>query len=113
MTIPGISLTAAQLVVAEIGVDMRRFPTAGHLASRSEACPGNHESAGKVTSGRTRHGECLAQGSPGQRCRRSGPLEEHLPRCPVPAPGRPPGQETRPRRRRALDPRRRLAHPHR
>lgn len=62
VTIPGISLTAAQVVVAEIGVDMRRFPTAGHLASWAGVCPGNHESAGKVTSGRTRHGDAWLKG---------------------------------------------------
>jgi len=62
VTIPGISLTAAQVVVAEIGVDMQRFPTAGHLASWAGVCPGNHESAGKVTSGRTRHGDAWLKG---------------------------------------------------
>jgi transposase len=67
VTIPGISLTAAQVVVAEIGVDMQRSPTAGYLASWAGVCPGNHESAGRVTSGRTRHGDALAQGNPGLR----------------------------------------------
>lgn len=62
VTIPGISRTAAQVVVAEIGVDMGRFPTAGHLASWAGACPGNHESAGKVTSGRTRHSDAWLKG---------------------------------------------------
>ncbi|WP_432190531.1 transposase [Streptomyces sp. Tue6028] len=62
MTIPGISLTAAQVVVAEIGIDMRRFPTAGHLASWAGVCPGNHESAGKVTSGCTCHGDAWLEG---------------------------------------------------
>ena len=55
-------LTAAQVVVAEIGVDMRRFPTAGHLSSWAGVCPGNHASAGKVTSGRTRHGDAWLKG---------------------------------------------------
>ncbi len=62
VTIPGISLTAAQVVVAEIGIDMRRFPTAGHLASWAGVCPGNHESAGKVTSGCTCHGDAWLEG---------------------------------------------------
>ncbi len=46
----------AEALIAEIGTDMRRFPTAGHLASWAGMCPGNHESAGKRRSGRTRRG---------------------------------------------------------
>ncbi|MEU5324078.1 IS110 family transposase [Streptomyces sp. NPDC021056] len=57
ITIPGISLTLAQVLIAEIGVDMSRFTTAGHLASWAGMCPGNKESAGKRLSGRTRHGD--------------------------------------------------------
>ena len=55
-TIPGVGRRIAEILVAEIGLDMRRFPTAGHLASWAAMCPGNHESAGKRTSGRTRKG---------------------------------------------------------
>ena len=51
LTIPGIGERAAQVVVAEIGVDMRRFPTGKHLASWAGLCPGHHESAGKRRSG--------------------------------------------------------------
>ena len=54
--IPGINRRAAQAILAEIGVDMSRFPTAGHLASWAGLCPGNHESAGRRKSGRTRDG---------------------------------------------------------
>ena len=57
ITIPGISLTLAQVLIAEVGVDMERFTTAGHLASWAGMCPGNKESAGKRLSGRTRHGD--------------------------------------------------------
>lgn len=57
ITIPGISLTLAQVLIAEVGVDMGRFATAGHLASWAGMCPGNKESAGKRQSGRTRHGD--------------------------------------------------------
>lgn len=56
VTIPGVSYRTAQVVLAEIGADMSRFPTAGHLASWAGMCPGNNESAGKHRSGRTRHG---------------------------------------------------------
>ena len=54
--IPGVSYRTAQVIFAEIGTDMSRFPTAGHLASWAGMCPGNNESAGKHHSGRTRHG---------------------------------------------------------
>jgi transposase len=46
-TIPGIGRYIAEALIAEIGTDMRRFPTAGHLASWAGMCPGNHQSAGK------------------------------------------------------------------
>lgn len=55
-TIPGVSDLTAHVVVAEIGVDMARFPTAGHLLSWATLCPRNDESAGKRRSTRTRKG---------------------------------------------------------
>jgi transposase len=55
-TIPGVGQRTAQVVVAEMGVDMGRFPTSGHLASWAGLCPGQHESAGKSKSGRARKG---------------------------------------------------------
>ena len=55
-TIPGIGRRTAEVVLAEIGADLRRFPTAAHLASWAGLCPGQHESAGKRRSGRTRRG---------------------------------------------------------
>lgn len=56
VTIPGVSNRTAQVILAEIGADMSRFPTAGHLASWAGMCPGNNESAGKHRSGHTRRG---------------------------------------------------------
>ena len=50
-TIPGIRAVAAGAILAEIGADMSRFPTAGHLASWAGLCPSNKESAGKRTTG--------------------------------------------------------------
>ena len=41
-TIPGVGEQVAQTIVAEIGVEMARFPSAGHLASGAGLCPGNH-----------------------------------------------------------------------
>jgi transposase len=55
-TIPGIKRRLAEIILAEIGTDMRRFPSAQHLASWAGLCPGNHESAGKRLSGKTRKG---------------------------------------------------------
>ncbi len=55
-TILGVGERTAQVVIAELGVDMRVFPTAGHVASWGGLCPGNNESAGKHKSGRTRRG---------------------------------------------------------
>lgn len=53
-TMPGVSDIVAQVIVAEIGVDMSRFPTAGHLVSWGGLCPRNDESAGKRRSTRVR-----------------------------------------------------------
>jgi len=55
-TIPGIARRAAEVIVAEIGIDMERFATAEHLASWAGMVPGNDESAGKQRSGATRKG---------------------------------------------------------
>ena len=65
-TIPGIERITASGLVAEIGLDMGRFPTAHHLASWAGLCPGNCESAGKRLGGATRKGSpairrCLCQ----------------------------------------------------
>ena len=56
-SIPGVSRLAAEVIVAEIGVDMTRFPTAGHLLSWAGMCPRMDESAGKHRSSRLRKGD--------------------------------------------------------
>jgi transposase len=56
MTIPGVKQRAAEVLIAEIGVDMSVFPTPKHLASWAKVCPGNDESAGKRRSGKTGKG---------------------------------------------------------
>ena len=56
LSIPGVGKRVAEVIVAEIGVDMSRFPTAKHLASWAGLCPGHHESAGKRQSGKARKG---------------------------------------------------------
>jgi transposase len=55
-TIPGVNHHAAAVIVAEVGADMTKFPTAGHLSSWAGVCSGNHQSAGKRQSGRTTRG---------------------------------------------------------
>lgn len=54
--IPGVGRRTAEVIVAEVGTDMGRFPDAGHLACWAGRCPGNHESAGRSPTGRTRPG---------------------------------------------------------
>jgi transposase len=56
-TIPGVDRKTAEATIAEIGLDMERFPTHRHLASWAGLCPGNHESAGKRKKGKTRKGD--------------------------------------------------------
>jgi transposase len=55
-TIPGIGAAAAAAIISEIGIDMRRFPSAKHLASWAGVCPGNHQSGGKRLSAGTTGG---------------------------------------------------------
>lgn len=55
-TIPGVARQTAENIVAEIGTDMSRFPTANHLASWAGVAPGNNESAGKKRSGKVKKG---------------------------------------------------------
>jgi transposase len=56
-TIPGVDRKTAEGIIAEIGIDMERFPTHGNLASWCGLCPGNNESAGKRKRGKTRKGD--------------------------------------------------------
>lgn len=62
-TIPGVDVRAAQNLVAEIGTDMSRFPTAGHLGAWAGLCPGNHRSAGKRKRGRILEGNRWLKGT--------------------------------------------------
>ena len=61
--IPGGGRRPAEVLVAELGTDLGRFPAARHLASWAGGCPGNHERAGKRKSGRTRKGSPWLRGA--------------------------------------------------
>jgi transposase len=65
VTIPGISTLVADVIIAETGGDMTRFPSAGHLASWAGTCPGSNESAGRVKSTHTRPGNPYLKGALG------------------------------------------------
>ena len=65
VTIPGISTGVADVIIAETGADMSRFPSAGHLASWAGTCPCNDESAGRVKSTATRPGNPYLKGALG------------------------------------------------
>ena len=65
VTIPGISTGVADVIIAETGADMTRFPSAGHLASWAGTCPGSNESAGRIKSTQTRPGNPYLKGALG------------------------------------------------
>jgi len=54
--LPGIARRSAEVIISEIGIDMNRFPSAAHLCSWAGVCPGNHQSAGKRSNGKTTKG---------------------------------------------------------
>lgn len=64
-TIPGISNTVADVIIAETGADMAVFETPGRLASWAGVCPGSNESAGRVRSSKTRPGNKHLKGALG------------------------------------------------
>ncbi len=60
--IPGVNRRVAEILVAEVGTDVKRFPTAQHLVSWAGLCPGQNESAGKRRSSRIRPGNRSLRG---------------------------------------------------
>jgi transposase len=64
--IPGISEDLARSVIAEVGLDMTRFPTAAHLVSWAELCPSARQSGARTRAGKKGHGNGYLRGSLGQ-----------------------------------------------
>ncbi|MFJ9382099.1 IS110 family transposase [Streptomyces sp. NPDC101455] len=64
-TIPGINRATAEVIIAETGGDMTRFPSAKHLASWAGVCPGHHESAGRIKNTKVRPGNPYLKGALG------------------------------------------------
>ena len=62
-SIPGVGQRVAETIVSEIGTDMTRFASDAHLASWAGMCPGNHASAGKQLTGKTRKGNVYVRGA--------------------------------------------------
>ena len=111
-TIPGVGRRTAEIIVAEVGPDVQRFPTAGHLVSWAGLCPGHDESAGKRRSSKTRKRESLgAHGISPSRAGRDA--DQNLSRCPVPTPLHTPRAQESHRRRGAFHPHHRLPPTHR
>ena len=110
-TIPGVAERTAEVILAEFGPDMGRFPSHRHAASWAAVCPGHDESAGKRRSGKTRKGDRWPDRADRGCAERRRPHQGHLPTRALPAHQAPPRPRQSDRRRRALDPRCRLLHP--
>jgi transposase len=92
-TIPGASGRAAEVILAEVGADPTRFPTAGDLASWAGMCPGNNQSGAVNKPGRTRHGAPWLKAVLGQVAV-SASHKGHLSGRPLPTHRQPTRQET-------------------
>jgi len=77
-TIPGVSTRISQAMLSEMGANMHRFASAGHLASWVALCPGHDESAGKSRSGRTRRGSPWLRSSLVQAAKAAGRTQTYL-----------------------------------
>jgi transposase len=94
VAIPGVSRHVAQMIIAEIGIDMKPFPTAEHLASWASICPGNHESGGKRKSGRTRQGNPWLKAALAEAGWAASHTKKNVSVCALPQDRAPPRKET-------------------
>jgi transposase len=106
--IPGIGSTGAQIILAEIGLDMTQFPTAAHLVSWAKLCPAHHSVRAPDTRRQNRQRQPLPQRC-ARRGRRGRRQDRHLPGRTLPAPRQTPRQTQSTRCGRPLHPRDRLA----
>ena len=95
VAIPGIDRTAACALLAEVGVDMSRFASAGHLASWAGLCPGNNSSAGKSRCGKSHRGNRWIKGLMTEIAWAASRTKNSDPSALVPAPGCPSRKEAR------------------
>ena len=109
-SIPGVSSLSASVIVSEIGVDMSRFPSEGHLISWAGLCPKNDESAGKRRSTRMKKGAPVAEDHPHPMRLGGYPDQAKLPSGPVPAHTIQARREQGHRRRRRFHPYSRVPH---
>ena len=106
--IPGVSQKLARAIIAETGLDMTRFPTAGHLVSWAGLCPSARQSGPRTRAGKKGQGNTWLRGQPRPGRHRRRP-HRHLPRRALPPDRPPPRQGQGPGRRRPLHPGHHLA----
>jgi len=94
--VPGVDRCVAEVVLAEVGADMKPFLTHQNLASWAGMCPGNEDSAGKRRRRGITPGKSLAETDLGAGRLGGEPYQEYLPGMPIPALGSAPRQEARP-----------------